>query len=112
MTVAVNKTNCDTEGWTVTYDQPNNQWVVKDAGGTTRGTLAFVAGSNPRKWTGDGKIGGKVWVTLEVDEKVGKTFGDGNNFKFSTFKSKETSIGKWNDLDIKGLNVDGVGATP
>jgi hypothetical protein len=74
--------------------------------------LAFVAGSNPRRWTGNGQVGGNTWVTLTVTEAAGKTFVNGNEFKFSTFKSKETSKGKWNDLDIEELDVDGTGGTP
>lgn len=113
LSVTVDATNCDTEGWSVTYDQPNNQWDVKDAGGNNRGTLTFVAGSNPRKWTGSGSIGGKVWLTLAATETPDFPFANGERFQFSTFKSGETKTGKRNAIGTGAFPVDGeAGSVP
>lgn len=113
LSVTVDTANCDTEGWKVTYSGSGNAWDVEDAGGRIRGTLFLVPNSNPREWSGTGRVDGNVWVTMRVTEGAGKTFADGDRFLFSTFKSRDATTGKQNGIGTGAFEVDGQnGAVP
>jgi len=86
----------DTEGYTAEYDEPTKTWTLTadlGAGSDTDTQNPAPAGT---KWTLT------IGTEVQVEITQGSTaFADGDEFKFSVFKSSE----KENEIDTGSINI-------
>jgi hypothetical protein len=85
-----------TEGWTVTYAAADGKWTVV---GTESGTQTNKATTGAAYTSDDGE------VSFTITEG-GTPFADGDQFKFSTFRTQRQE-GKKNDVDLGEITVTG-----